>query len=73
MSETSGRPLTSAAALYEAVDPLAESRWRLAFPLSTHYREPHQMQDPDRLIIRHYGELAGQILAERNGHQDGLG
>jgi hypothetical protein len=27
----------------------------------------------DRLIIRHYGELVGQLMTQRNGHQDGVG
>jgi hypothetical protein len=31
------------------------------------------MQDADRLIIRHDGELAGQIMTQRNARQDGLG
>jgi len=26
-----------------------------------------------RRIIRHYCEMVGQVLAERNDHQDGLG
>ena len=31
------------------------------------------MQDADRLIIRHYGELAGEIMTQRNSHPDGPG
>ena len=65
----------AAAAGFRAVQstPLISASGTLLGVLSTHYQEPHQMQDTDRLIIRHYGELAGQIMAERIGRPDGRG
>jgi GAF domain-containing protein len=65
----------AAAAGFRAVQstPLIDAAGTLLGVLSTHYPEPHQMQDADRLIIRHDGELAGQIMTQRNARQDGLG
>jgi len=65
----------AAAAGFRAVQstPLIDAAGTLLGVLSTHYPEPHKMQDADRLIIRNYGELVGQIMTERTGHPDGPG
>ena len=65
----------AAAAGFRSVQstPLMDAAGNLLGVLSTHYTEPSQMQDADRLIIRHYGELVGQIMTQRYGHLAGLG
>ena len=65
----------AAAAGFRAVQstPLIDASGTLLGVLSTHYPEPHQIQDADRMIIRHYGELVGEIMTQRSGLPDGPG
>src|SRR5690348_16987435 len=70
MSETSGRPLTSAAAQYEAVGPLAESRWRQAFPWLTETGRSRELLRLLRTSENAYRSSATQLRAKRPGLAD---
>ena len=65
----------AAAAGFRAVQstPLIDAAGTLLGVLSTHYPEPHHLPAANRLVIRHYGQLVGQIMTQRNGHPDGPG
>ena len=59
----------AAAAAFRAVQstPLIERSGRLLGVVSTHYPQPRCLTARDREIIRRYGELAGQIMADHVG------
>ena len=67
----------AAAAAFRAVQstPLIERGGRLLGVVSTHYPRPYSPSARDREIIRRYGELAGQVMADylRNGDGETLG
>jgi GAF domain-containing protein len=56
----------AAASAFRAVQstPLIEGTSRLAGVVSTHYPRPHSLSDRDLEIMKRYGELAGQIMAD---------
>jgi GAF domain-containing protein len=57
----------AAAAAFRAVQstPLIERTGRLLGVVSTHYPRPYSPAARDREIMKRYGELAGQVVADR--------